>query len=85
LGNTLHWVQSSGLGTIYSFTIVHRAPDPAFEIPYCIAIIRLDEDWYMTSNIVGAKMESIAVGCRVRVDFLDVGDVTLPVFTLQVD
>lgn len=77
------WVESSGRGTVYSYTIIHRPPDPSFEVPYCAAIIELDEGWHMVSNIVGSPMESISVGASVEVDYLDVRDMTLPVFRLK--
>jgi uncharacterized OB-fold protein len=79
----LDWVESSGRGVVYSYTVIHRAPHPSFETPYCAAIIQLDEGWYMLSNIVGSAMAEIAVGRRAKVDFLDLGDVTLPVFRLE--
>ena len=83
--DALEWVESSGRGTIYSYTIIHRPPHPSFEPPYCAAIIALEEGWYMTSNIVGAPMATIAVGLPVRVDFADHGEIVLPVFRLRTD
>jgi uncharacterized protein len=83
LTEPLDWVESSGRGQIYSYTLVHRPPHPAFEPPYCIAIVRLDEGWQMLSNIVGADPAAIAVGQRVTVDYLDFDTITLPVFRLS--
>jgi uncharacterized OB-fold protein len=77
----LTWVQSTGRGEIYSYTIVHRAPDPSFEVPYCAAIIALEEGWYMLSNIVNVPMEAIAVGLPVEVCFVEVEGMSLPVFS----
>jgi uncharacterized protein len=79
----LAWEQSSGRGRIYSYTIIHRAPAPSFEVPYCAAIITLEEGWNMISNIVGSPMEVIMVGLPVRVAFMVIGDVTLPIFRIQ--
>lgn len=79
----LKWVESSGKGTVYSYTIVHRPPDPSFEAPFCIAIIELEEGWHMTSNIVGSPVEEIRTGLPVEVEFLDVGEMTLPAFKLS--
>src|SRR5687768_14578177 len=41
----LEWKQVSGTGTLYSYTIVNRAPSPAFaqDVPYVVGIIALDE------------------------------------------
>ena len=37
----------------------------------------------MISNIVGSPMEAISVGLPVLVDYLEIGDSTLPVFRLE--
>ncbi len=34
---------SAGQGVIYSYTVVHRAPTPAFEPPYVLAVVDIDE------------------------------------------
>lgn len=82
LSGDLEWVQSSGEGAVYSFTIIHRPPHPSFEPPYCAAIIELDEGWHMLSNVITDDVRSVEVGQRVSVDFIDVDDLTLPVFRL---
>jgi uncharacterized OB-fold protein len=79
----LTWKQSSGRGRIYSYTIIYRAPDPSFEVPYCAAIVTLEEGWNMISNIVGSPMEAVKVGLPVQVEFVEVGATTLPVFRIS--
>jgi uncharacterized OB-fold protein len=81
--DSLRWVESTGRGVIYSYTIIHRAPHPAFETPYCAAVITLEEGWSMLSHVIGAEMDEIAVEKRVRVDFLDLGEAVLPIFRLE--
>ena len=81
--SALRWEQSSGLGDIYSYTIIHRAPHPSFEAPYCAAIIRLAEGWHMTSNVIGTPMDEIEVGMPVEVIFVDFDEVTLPMFRVR--
>jgi uncharacterized OB-fold protein len=79
----LEWAQVSGSGTLYSFTIVNRAPSPAFapEVPYVVAIVELDEGPHMMSNLVGCAPEQVKVGLRLKVAFREIGDsATLPVF-----
>ncbi|HEV7801491.1 MAG TPA: OB-fold domain-containing protein, partial [Burkholderiales bacterium] len=41
----LEWQSASGRGEVYSYTVVHRAPSPAFaaEVPYVVAIVELEE------------------------------------------
>ncbi len=58
--------ESSGSGTIYSFSILRRVA-----VPYCIAYVTLDEGPTMLSNIVDCPFDRIAIGQRVRVVFRD--------------
>lgn len=51
-GRELTYVEASGRGTIYSFSEVHRAPDPAFTPPYIVALVRLEEGPVVMANIV---------------------------------
>ena len=84
LSAELRWEQGSGLGEIYSWTVVHRPVTAEFEPPYAPAIITLDEGYQMLSNVVGIAPEDLAIGMRVRVQFHAVGgDVILPYFTGQ--
>jgi uncharacterized OB-fold protein len=80
----LDWKQSSGRGTIYSYTVIHRAPDPSFDPPYCAAIITLEEGWSMISNVIGTPMDELAVGLPVHVEFVPFGELTLPMFKLEI-
>ena len=76
--------ESSGLGTISAFTVVHRAPTSEHQPPYIVAVIDLDEGWHMMSNIVGSPPESVHMGQVVKVDFQSRTDgVVLPVFRLD--
>jgi len=78
------WTAVSGLGTVFSFTVVHRAPDPAFkaELPYVIAIVALEEGGRLMSNLTGCPPESVRIGLPVRAVFETVGEgVGVPKFT----
>lgn len=78
------WTRVSGLGTVYSFTVVHRPPEEAFaaDVPYVIALIVLREGPCMMSNIVSCPVDDVYIGMPVRVAFQDIGaGTTLPVFT----
>lgn len=80
-GDGLEWVESSGRGTVYSFTRVHRPPHPAFEVPYVVAIVAVEEGWFMLSNIIDCPAEAVEVGMPVEVTFRVVSDeITLPMF-----
>jgi uncharacterized protein len=67
----LEWIQSGGHGTVYSLTIMHRAPTPEFAglVPYAVALVDLDEGPRMMANIVGAGALDTCIGMRVVVEF----------------
>ncbi len=78
---TLEWVESSGRGTVYSVTTIHRPQRPEFEVPYSVAIIELEEGWYMLTNLVDCAIEDMQVGMPVEVAFRKMSDeITLPMF-----
>lgn len=74
--DALEWVQASGKGTVYSFTIARRptARELADKVPYVIAIVELDEGPHMASNVVDCDVESVRVGQPVQAVFEDVSD-----------
>ena len=76
------YVESSGRGTVYTYSVVHRAPSADFEAPYVLAVIDIEEGWHMLSNIVGPSAPEASVGASVEVQFLDVAGGSLPVFRL---
>ncbi len=79
--DALTWVESAGRGRIVTFTVVWRPQTPAFDPPYVVAVVRLDEGYEMLTNIVGAPADDVAIGAAVRVRFVPVTDaVTLPCF-----
>jgi uncharacterized OB-fold protein len=62
LGGDLEWVASSGRGTLYSYTIVHRPQQPAFEVPYVPIIVELEEGWFMLSNLDSSGGHGVSTG-----------------------
>jgi hypothetical protein len=75
-------VESAGLGSLYSYTVVWRPPGPAFAVPYAPAIVHLDEDFWLTSAIIGCEPDDLRVGLRLRVEFYPASDtITLPYFS----
>lgn len=79
----LKWAKASGKGRVETFTIVRRAPLPAFrdKVPYVVASVIVDEGPRMITNIVGDGALDVSIGDSVTVDFepSTEGD-TLPVF-----
>jgi uncharacterized OB-fold protein len=75
------YVPSSGRGTVYSVTVVHRVPGPGFDTPFALAVVDLEDGATMLTHIVGCAPAEVAVGMRVRVDFRPLNDeITLPYF-----
>lgn len=85
MGETLDWVQASGLGRIYTFTVNRRGANAfmAGRTPYAVAIVELEEGVRLMANIVDSRLEDIAIGKPVKVVFEAASDdVTLPQFQL---
>ena len=83
--DTLHWVEASGHGVIYSFTIIYQNKSPEFvhDTPYNVAIVQLEEGPRLLSNIVDVDATELQVDLPVTVVFDQVTDtITLPRFRL---
>ena len=75
------WQTSKGLGTLYSFSVSHRAPTPAFTAPFIFAVVDLDEGYSMFFNLIGLEPDAAKIGQRVEVVFHAVDDeMTVPLF-----
>jgi len=61
MSERLGWATACGRGTIYSYTIVRRAMNPAFgnDVPYVFAIVQLGEGPRVTTNIVKCAPEEV--------------------------
>ena len=85
-GTKLSWVESSGRGTLYSYTTVHRPQQPVFEVPYVVAIVELEEGWHMLSNLVDVAIDDVAIGMPLEVSFERKSDeIVLPYFRPRAD
>lgn len=65
------WEQASGRGVIKSFTVVHQAPYEAYkaDVPYVVAVIRLEEGVQLMANVLDCDVAQVAVGAAVQVVF----------------
>jgi len=68
-GAELDWVEASGRGSLKSWTLIRRAVSAAFNAPYVVALVELDEGPTMMTNLVGCDPESLAIGQRVQATF----------------
>lgn len=83
LSNQLEWVDASGKGSIYSYTVARRPTSPEFDedVPFIIGVIELAEGPRMTSLVVEADPDNVKIGTPVEVVFDDVSDeIALPYF-----
>jgi len=81
--DAFNWRAAAGRGSVYSFTVVHRAPFPSFrdKIPYVLALIELEEGVRMMSNVVDCDPAQVRIGMPVVVVFDAVTEeITLPKF-----
>lgn len=78
----LDWRQGSGRGRVYSFSVVHQAPFPAYQadVPYVLAVIELEEGPRMMANVLHCDPQEVRVGLAVEVTFEARGEMKIPQF-----
>jgi len=75
------WEAMSGDAVLWSWTVLHRAPVPAYagRVPYLVAYVRLREGPYMITHLRGDLTE-LSVGMPLRIVFEPAGaDRAVPV------
>ncbi|NUU23251.1 MAG: hypothetical protein HOV68_17330 [Streptomycetaceae bacterium] len=80
---SLEWdtVDAAGTGTIYSHVTMHYPKFPAFDMPYAVALVELDEGVRTLTNIVGVPHDEVRIEMRVALEFVQHdADLKLPVF-----
>ena len=85
---SLQWQDLSGRGTIYTFTINHRAPSEAFKplLPYAVAVVELAEGPRMMGRIIDSPLASVRIGAPVAARFEAVNaDISLVHFAVEPD
>jgi len=71
------WKQCSGKGTLYSYSVMRRAP-----VPYAIAYVTLAEGPTMLTNMTDCDFDKLKIGQPVKVVFKpSEGGPPLPMFT----
>ena len=77
----VRWVEASGRGTIYSYTINRRGQGDYRDLAYVLAYVELEEGPRVLTNIVDCDLDQLDVGQAVVVVFHDTGKGTaLPRF-----
>jgi len=85
LSSDVEWQESSGRGTVYSYTILSRIDGwPDDDLPLVAAFVELEEGPRVMTNIVGCDPDNINIGGAVEVQFTPVegDDIAVPVFSL---
>ncbi|HBY95408.1 MAG: Zn-ribbon domain-containing OB-fold protein [Ardenticatenaceae bacterium] len=79
----IEWIECSGRGSVYTFSVVRNNPPSAFadDLPFVIAIVRLEEGVQMMTNIVACDPADVYCDMPVAVTFERLNDeITLPKF-----
>jgi uncharacterized OB-fold protein len=63
-GDAGEWVEASGEGVLYSYSVMRRAPEP-----YAIAYVTLAEGPTMLTNIVQCDFDALKIGQKVKLVF----------------
>jgi uncharacterized OB-fold protein len=82
-GEQLEHRPASGRGKVHSFSMVHRAPGPAFksDVPYAVILVELEEGPRMISTFTGGSPDQVTFDMDVVLALDKVSeDVTLPRF-----
>ena len=64
------WVESKGLGEIYSYTVMRRG----VEVPFAMAYVRLNEGISLLTHLTNCDFDAIQIGQKVRVVFQETQD-----------
>lgn len=78
LSSRREFVPLSGLGTLYTYTVTHRAMHPEFkaDLPYVIAYVRLAEGPMIVSWLVDVDPENVRIDMPVQAAFEQIDDHT---------
>ena len=69
-GNDTAWLDSEGVGEIYSFTVMRRG----VEVPFAMAYVRLEEGISLLTHLYNCDFDAIRIGQKVRVVFQETQD-----------
>lgn len=75
------WVEASGRASLYSYSVIHRAPARGFPTPSVFAVVELEESPAIFSNLVECALEDIRIGMPLAVTFDEISPgIALPRF-----
>ncbi len=67
-GHQVEWEDASGLGTIYTFTVIRQSGVAGFreEVPFVTALIDLDEGPRVLGTVTDVDVDAVEIGDRVQ-------------------
>lgn len=68
------WEPASGRGHVFSWTVTHRAVDPAFTPPYAILVVELEEGPRVVANLRGLEPSELVLALPVVAEIEHVSD-----------
>ena len=81
--NNLDWIEASGKGEVFSFSVTYEGVEPKFvpDLPIILAWVDLPEGPRVNTNIINCEPEDVSIGMPVEVVFVKVTDeITIPYF-----
>ncbi len=79
----MHWVEASGRGRVYTYTVLHHAYTPATrdKVPFAIAVVQLEEGPFYHSTVLECAVDTVAVDLPVEAVMMPhESGLTLPLF-----
>jgi uncharacterized OB-fold protein len=75
------WEPAEGVGTVYSYAILHHPQHPAFEYPVIAALVDLPEGVRLLTNLLDVDPGDVMIGAEVELMFVATDrDGAVPVF-----
>lgn len=73
---TPEWLECSGRGTVYTFTVVRQYGARPFrdELPYVIAMVEIEEGLLVFGSVTDCDVESMHIGMPVEAHFVKAAD-----------
>jgi len=68
------WEPATGRGCVFSWTVTHRAIDPAFTPPYAILVVELEEGPRLVGNLRGLEPSELVLDLPVVVEIEHASD-----------
>ncbi len=79
--SSLEWREASGRATVYAVTVEHRPDRMGTDAPFAVALVELEENVRLMTNVVGCEPEDVRIGMAVRVVWEELDDGrNLPLF-----